>query len=106
MKTNYHEDYRYKEAKKRINDIKGFYVHLVVYIFVNTAIIVVNTQLFKVGFEKVTLSAFTTAFLWGIGLFAHWAGVFGSGLVFGKKWEERKINELMKKNALKKQKWE
>ena len=41
---------------------------------------------------------FSTAFFWGIGLLAHWSGVFGKNLIFSKSWEERKIKEYMDKD--------
>ncbi|MCH4822839.1 2TM domain-containing protein [Gramella lutea] len=103
MKTNYKESISYRAAQKRVKDIKGFYIHLVVYIFINTAIFVVITQ--DTGFLNglSTLSNYSTAFFWGIGLFAHWASVFGPNFIFGKKWEEKKIKELMEQD--KKQIW-
>lgn len=103
MKTDYKESISYKAAQKRVKDIKGFYVHLVVYIFINAAIFVVITQ--DTGFIDglSNLSNYSTAFFWGIGLFAHWASVFGPNFIFGKKWEEKKIKELMDQD--KKQIW-
>jgi len=103
MKTNYKENISYKAAQKRVKDIKGFYIHLVVYLFVNIAIFVVSTQ--SEGFIDGLshLSNYSTLFFWGIGLFAHWASVFGPSFLFGKKWEEKKIQELMDKD--KKQIW-
>lgn len=103
METNYKENISYKAAQKRVKDIKGFYIHLVVYLFVNVAIFIVSTQNegFMNGLSR--LSNYSTIFFWGIGLFAHWASVFGPGFLFGKKWEEKKIKELMDKD--KKQVW-
>ncbi|PKP26336.1 MAG: hypothetical protein CVU03_03655 [Bacteroidetes bacterium HGW-Bacteroidetes-2] len=108
MERNYQEEERYKAAKKQIKEIKGFYIHLLVYLFVNIAIIAMNTNFnFKIfgnfGFETSNLY---TAFFWGIGLFAHWASVFGPSLFLGKKWEEKKIMELMKKDKEQQKKWE
>ena len=41
---------------------------------------------------------YSTPLFWGIGLFFHWFGVFGTKFLgFGKDWEERKIKELMEK---------
>ena len=103
METNYKESISYKAAQKRVKDIKGFYVHLVVYLFINTAIFIVTTQ--DVGFVNglSDISNYTTIFFWGIGLFAHWASVFGPNFIFGKSWEEKKIKELMDQD--KKQIW-
>jgi len=103
MERNYKNNISYQAAQKRVKDIKGFYIHLVVYLFVNAAIFVVSTQ--GEGFINSLshLSNYSTLFFWGIGLFAHWASVFGPSFLFGKEWEERKIKELMDKD--KKQIW-
>jgi len=103
METDYKKSMSYKTAQKRIKDIKGFYVHLLIYIFINAAILILNTQ--DTGFFEglSDLSNYSTLFFWGIGLFAHWASVFGPNFIFGKKWEEKKIKEIMDKD--KKQIW-
>lgn len=103
MERDYKKDMSYKAAQKRVKDIKGFYVHLVVYLFINVAIFIVTTK--DEGFvEGLTdISNYSTIFFWGIGLVAHWASVFGPNFIFGKKWEERKIRELMERD--KKQIW-
>ena len=105
MEPNYQEEERYKMVQKKVKDIKGFYVHLVVYLFINSAIIIFNSQ--KTFFDNgsVEISSFSTAFFWGIGLFAHWVSVFGPNLFLGKKWEEKKIRELMEKEKEEKRKW-
>lgn len=103
IEKDYKRDISYKAAQKRVKDIKGFYVHLTVYVFINTAIFIVTTRNMGI-FEGLTrLSSYSTIFFWGIGLTAHWASVFGPNFIFGKKWEERKIKELMDRD--KKQIW-
>ena len=99
---NQKEDLQYKAAKKRFEHIKGFYVHLSIYIIINILVIVLNTRNhdFKAGEDLWIL--FTTPFFWGIGLFFHWVKVFGPNMIFGREWEERKIKELMEKE---KQQW-
>ena len=106
MEKNLLEDENYKAAQKRVKDIKGFYIHLIVYLFVNIAIIVANTNLTRFGNYGIELSNFYTAFFWGIGLAAHWASVFGPGLFLGNKWEEKKIREIMEKDRERMEKWE
>ena len=98
METNYKQNISYKAAQKRVKDIKGFYIHLTVYLFINAAIIVVTTQDVGLGEGLTQFGTYSTAFFWGIGLVAHWASVFGPNFIFGKKWDERKIKELMEKD--------
>lgn len=95
----------YKLAAKRVEEIKSFYIHLVIYVLVNIMIFfLINDYSFNnIKFHMGTLA---TPFFWGIGLFCHWANVFGPSVFFGKKWEEKKIRELMEKDRQTRQKWE
>ena len=106
MERNYEEEPGYKAARKRVKDIKGFYVHLVVYLAVNIILFLVNTGIPRFGNSNLEMSTFYTPLFWGIGLVAHWVSVFGPGFLLGKKWEERKIKELMEKDRKQMQKWE
>lgn len=98
-------DNRYEMAYKRVKRIKAFYVHVIVYVFVNVVIISSNYygNLEEDSFSW-NLQTFSTALFWGIGLIAHGLSVFGRNLFFGQNWEERKIQELMENN--KDKKWE
>ena len=73
--------------------IKGFYVHAIVYVLVNLFII------FSASLELGIYNPenYFTALFWGFGLLAHGISVFGSDLVLGRDWEERKVQELMQK---------
>lgn len=103
MEFDYKEERSYFRARKRVKDIKGFYIHLIVYIIINIMISgVIVFGLTRSGdsfLEALTnFGTYSTAFFWGIGLFFHWLGVFGfKSLGFGKNWEERKIREMMEK---------
>ncbi|MDI1305532.1 MAG: 2TM domain-containing protein [bacterium] len=101
----YNPDERYNLAYKRVKRIKGFYVHLLVYIGVNAFLIIGNNN------ESISSNhlfwsweTFSTALFWGIGLIAHGLSVFGRNIFFGANWEEKKIQELMEKE--KSEKWE
>ena len=105
MKNLNQNSEEYKLAKEQVSKMYGFYVHLAVYLVVNVFIIVSN--------YKYTTSFFYAIFNWsligncfflGIGLASHWSRVFGRNLLLSKKWEEKKIQELMNKD--KKTNWE
>ncbi|MFC4632588.1 2TM domain-containing protein [Dokdonia ponticola] len=91
---------KYERAKKQVENEKGWYTHLFVYIVVNICL-----QLFYFGFfddGRITgympwWVHFTTPFFWGIGLLGHWLKVFKKvrSLKFYKEWEARKIKEFM-----------
>ena len=87
------EQARYEKAKKRVDDIKGFYSHLLVYIFVNLFLILLNLISSRGHYWF-----WWPLMGWGIGLVAHGVSVFGIRGMFGPEWEERKIREIMEKD--------
>ena len=85
-----------KEAKKRVDELKGFYIHLLVYIVVNLFIMLtVVYQKSADGENPFDWPLLVTPLFWGIGLGIHAANVFGFGLLLGKNWEERMIRKYM-----------
>jgi hypothetical protein len=86
------KDEKYIRAKKRVQNLKAFYIHLIVYILVNAMLLVIN----------LISDADNWWFLyplggWGIGVIVHGISTFAFG-IFGEKWEERKIKEYMEKD--------
>jgi len=81
---------KYQKAKRRVEEIRGFYIHLVVYVLVNAFLFLldITTSPNVLWFYWVLLG-------WGIGLAVHAAYVFGIGRWFGPDWEEKKIKETM-----------
>ena len=95
-KSDYRREDAYIRAKKRVESIKGFYWHLAVYVVINifiVSVIVSNSDVSVFSFE-----ALATPLFWGIGLLFHFLGVFGSNILFGSNWEQRKIKEFMDKD--------
>jgi fatty acid desaturase len=82
---------RYERARKRVEAIKGFYIHAAVFVLVNIGLLVIN--LLTGG----PWWFFWPLIGWGIGLGAHALGVFGfgGGGPWGQDWEERKTQEFM-----------
>jgi len=101
METNYQEEERYYQARKRVNEIKGFYGNLVSYIVVNIFLLVLNlvTSPNHLWFYWPLLG-------WGIGVMFHGMKVFNYSPFLGKEWEERKIKEFMDKEKKNEQKWQ
>lgn len=85
---------RYLAAKKRVKEIKAFYIHATVYILVNIFIVAQNL---RGGMNWADMNNYWTATFWGIGLLAHAISVFVPHFFLGKNWEERKTKELMDK---------
>ena len=85
------EDEKFKKAKERVKEIKDFYGHLLVYVVVNIGIFLINYIV-----SPGTYWFYWVLIGWGIGLAVHWIQVFGIGKFLDKKWEEKKVKEIMK----------
>ena len=89
---------QYERARKRVKEIKGFYIHALVYVLVNLFLIVStsikNTILLKRFSSKINSGNRTL----GNWTFAHGLSVFLPNFILGKNWEEKKIRELMERN--------
>ena len=89
----YISEKKYKLAKKRVEKLKGFYIHLVIYILFAPVFIYLN-YISNAGFPWALFPIVG----WGIGVMGHAAETFNYNPFFGKDWEERKIHELMDKD--------
>ncbi|WP_179345669.1 2TM domain-containing protein [Winogradskyella ursingii] len=98
---DFRKEEAYIRAKKRVDNIIGFYWHLAVYVVVNIFLILLIALNSQNGFFN--FGTYATAFFWGIGLAFHFLGVFGPNFFFGKNWEKKKIEEYMEKER---QNWE
>ena len=92
------ENEKYIEAKKRVKDIKDFYIHLAVFSVVIVIIIIINVAAYATGRSDYGGWNFWFLFpfgFWGFAVLMHGLRTF----VFGKEssWEKRKIKEVMKK---------
>ncbi len=100
MEINNENNIKYLNAKKRVKQVKGFYIHALVFVLVNAFIImmkVINGQ-HVAGEPQIKISQFLTIIIWGVGLVAHGLTVFLPNFILGKNWEEKKIRELMDKD--------
>ncbi|MGB0891405.1 MAG: 2TM domain-containing protein [Flavobacteriaceae bacterium] len=92
---------KYIRAQKRVEEIKQFYKHLMVYLVINFFFI--GRRIYKdVVYRDDTLiealfdmSNYRFFFWWGVILVLHGLKVFGTQNLFSKDWEDRKIKEYM-----------
>ncbi|WP_405605210.1 2TM domain-containing protein [Polaribacter sp. Asnod1-A03] len=104
MERDFKEEQNYIKAKKRVKKIKGFYIHLIVYVLVNiflSGIIIFGLSHSGDSIDEIlsNFGVYSTWLFWGIGMFFHWLGVFGfNSIGFGSDWEEKKIKEMMEKD--------
>jgi hypothetical protein len=85
---------RYDIAKERVEQLRGFYTHVLVYVLVNTGLF-----LFNFFTDRRELWFLFPLFGWGIGIVAHGASVFGPRRWWGSEWQERKIKEIMDRDG-------
>jgi hypothetical protein len=83
-------DRPYQAARKRVEEIKGFYMHLGIFIVFGLAMLAIN--------EIATPDQFWwhwPVLIWGVGLSMHAFAVMFENKFFGSEWEEKKIQKLL-----------
>ncbi len=85
-------DKRYQKAREKVEALKGFYGNLVAYCLVIPALAWLNYR--TTDFPWVIFPALG----WGFGVVMHGLEAFGYNPLWGKRWEERKLRELMEKD--------
>ena len=94
------KEQKLERAKKQVAELKGFYIHLAVYLAVNFMITaskiirnLINGESFSEAFWD--FGTFAAWLFWGVGLLFHGLKVFSGSSFFGKDWEERQIHKYM-----------
>lgn len=106
---------KYQRAQKKVSEIRGFYNHLAVYLLVNVTLFLLRDKMTFILLSKrvfgspeildsINWDVFGTPIIWGIGLAFHAIMVFGNFSFFGKKWEEKKMQEFLNEDE-NKHKW-
>ena len=104
MENSNLEEQKYIRAKKKVKAVKGFYVHLTVYIIINLFLIITSVIAGGGWNNFWQWQTYNTAIFWGIGIAFHAFNVFGMNFLLGSNWEEKKIKEIMNKE--KREFWE
>lgn len=89
------DEERYKAAKKRVEDLQGFYIHLTMFVIFNLGLFALNY--FTRG-DDGGWWFYWALIPWGIGLIAHALAVFIIEGPLGTRWEQRKIEEYLHKH--------
>ncbi len=87
----YIEDKRYMKAKEKVEAIKGFFGNLTAYCIVIPCLAWLNYE--TTDFPWVIFPTLG----WGFGVLMHGMEAYGYNPLWGKRWEEKKIRELMEK---------
>lgn len=88
-------DEKYIVAKKRVKEIKDFYIHLIIFLVVVAILTIINVANFAMNSEEVTLWFLFPLGFWGFAVIMHALRTFLIGP--GSNWEKRKIKEVMDK---------
>ena len=93
------ENKKLERAKKRLEQLKGFYIHFSIYLTIN-AIILTNFYMRSVetAYEFWSFPTFFTAIFWGVGVALHAAHTFQILPFYRKNWERRQIEKFMKED--------
>lgn len=105
-KTNNSEKKKLDKARLRVAEIKGFYIHLIVYFIINTTLLIikiVGTSYYGETFMGPIwhFSTFAAWILWGIGLALHGVVTFSKNPFIGKRWEQRQIEKFIEEEKRK-----
>ena len=99
---NQNNDYeKYQKAHKQVQEIKGFYTHLLTYVVVMIFLVYINLR-----YSPEYLWFLWSMAGWGIGLLFHGMKAFNYTPFMGKNWEEKKIKEFMDEEDNKRKKYE
>ncbi len=80
---------RFKRARRRVDEIKGFYTHLAAFVLVIAGLTVVNVATGSDWWVQWVILG------WGIGVLLHALLTFGGTPKFVSRWEKRKLREYM-----------
>jgi hypothetical protein len=99
MKINDEDKQRYIKAKEKVRKIQIFYLHLLLYVIV-MGLLIFNLYILEEGPYKSNITALnvTTIVIWSVFIIIHAWRVFKGPFLFGKRWEDKKINEIVNKN--------
>ncbi len=88
-------DEKYIKAKKRVKEIKDFYIHLIIFLVIVAILTIINVTSFIMNSEEGNLWFLFPLGFWGFAVLMHGLKTF----VFGREssWEKRKIKEVMDK---------
>jgi fatty acid desaturase len=89
QQTSPASDLKLQRAKRRVAEIKGFYIHLFVFAVVMAGLFVVNVLVGGQWWVQWVLLG------WGAGVAAHGIAVLVHGSRRLADWEDRKIKQLM-----------
>ncbi|WGF91784.1 2TM domain-containing protein [Aequorivita marisscotiae] len=98
-------DLKIKNARNRVEALKVFYNHIILYCIVNIVLFLVRGEVLqffqdqngnKNFIDWVDWNILVVPIFWGIGLLFHAAKVYRYKLKFIKNWEEKQLKKYLK----------
>jgi hypothetical protein len=86
-----------QSAYRRVVQLRGFYMHLAIYILINIALLL---PYFMLDIAPIFWQRCFTIMIGvaGLGVLGHAVWVFGPGFLLSRKWESRKIKQFEDKS--------
>lgn len=85
------DDAKLAAARRHMEALKGFYIHLAIFCIVMLGLVAINAATSSVWWVQWPLLG------WGIGVFAHWFAVFSPFKPFSRNWEQKRIDDYMRR---------
>jgi 2TM domain len=96
MKTNNQQVAKVSEAYEKIEHLRSFYVHCIIYVTVNASVYLGSLHGFGLPETFWKISIFVTLVYAGLGVIGHWAGVIGYRIIFPEKKERSLLEKFIK----------
>jgi fatty acid desaturase len=81
---------KFEQARRRVAAIKGFYIHLTVFVLVLAGLFAIDLATGSEWWVHWVLLG------WGVGVIAHALAVFGRAPAMVAEWEARKVRQLLR----------
>lgn len=96
MNIDKDKDQKLLKARDKVQKIKMFYLHLMLYIIV-VILLVYNLYIVQGPFaNNITALNVSILVLWTLFIIVHALSVFRGSVLFNKKWEEKKTEAILK----------
>ncbi len=98
IRNNYQEQELRAMAEKKVQKLKRFYIHLVIYSIVVGIYVLNNVFNVPIHFMPVGILNWFVITIWSIIIAIDAVQILATTVIVGKKWEERQIKKMMEKS--------
>ena len=98
IRNNYQEQELRSMAEKKVQKLKRFYIHLVIYSIVVGIYVLNNVFNVPIHFMPVGILNWFVITIWSIIIAIDAVQILATTVIVGKKWEERQIKKMMEKS--------